>query len=48
MTTLYCDYTHNSTRQEQPTWMREERYMYCEQTTRTSCGIWARIKKFFL
>lgn len=46
MTTLSFNYV-SMNKYVEPQWMREERYMYCEQKPRTSNAFWSCIKKLF-
>ena len=46
MTALFNDYMSSSSKYEEPKWMREERYMYCEPMANTTNAIWSRIKNF--
>lgn len=47
MTALFSNYVSSSNYVE-PKWMREERYMYCEQKALTTKALWSCIKNLFL
>lgn len=48
MAALFSNYVSSSDNYVEPKWMREERYMYCEQKAPFNNAIWSLFKNLFL
>lgn len=47
MTMLYVD-SYNYTRETtEPTWMRQERFGYCEQSNTSTSSLWKKLLSLF-
>jgi len=47
MTMLYVDSYNYSRETAEPTWMRQERFGYCEQTGSSASSFWKKLLSLF-
>ena len=47
MTMLYVDSYNYSRETTEPTWMRQERFGYCEQTGSSASSFWKKLLSLF-